>query len=599
MPHLGMQYVCAPQRPNGGVVAHSVVTVMVDAMEKARAEQRWISRAEAHRRANMSVFTRIVLVPRSLTIPPLRCAATCAKPLSQSELVRFIRDGFLLLDPTVRGGDSLHRSIYDKAGQLQAKGLCGNNFMCEVPEVAAILDAPEVVGALTTILGEDYVTGASRHCHITKAGSAAQALHQDDFFGFSNYRHAAPVEVMLFYYPQVVTPLMGPTAVIPGSQYSRASAQGGAFGPEGQQQAELPLVLPRAGSCLLMHWHAWHRATAQLGGASVSTRYAFKLQFRRTRPFSAAPTCAQRNPFYGECSADIENVGPRNGIAPSASCHDLRCAAVWAALCGQPLPPKFRVAMRDAGLVDDTLAVASGAWPLEEAVPELLAVTRGSPREAAEGAKLHPRLAEQLRADPRCQAAAALQLCAPGKPGVSVALMASEVSVHPWATDLRLECIGALAALAGPAEALPLLAAELSPCRPPRSQFRACVGIHSAAVRYGAPEAPEWHRAAAAAGLEAALLACLKGLCAFQRGLSQKSAARSAGDDGCRRYALAEALRCVGRCCSEQAACEALSLCAGEGLQAIRVGAPAWRERFAAFVERGRRCPFTSATSPF
>ena len=111
-----------------------------------------------------------------------------------------------VLRPTVEGGDDYHQRAYAQAERITEAGEVGNNFLSD--EVSPpgfldeILDAPEVVGALTCLLGEDYVVQPHKHCHISKAGSPGQNLHQDDFFGFDRFRQMAPTDVMLFYYPQ-------------------------------------------------------------------------------------------------------------------------------------------------------------------------------------------------------------------------------------------------------------------------------------------------------------------------------------------------------------------------------------------------------------
>eukprot|EP00443_Scrippsiella_acuminata_P113893 CAMPEP_0115764074 /NCGR_PEP_ID=MMETSP0272-20121206/101874_1 /TAXON_ID=71861 /ORGANISM="Scrippsiella trochoidea, Strain CCMP3099" /LENGTH=405 /DNA_ID=CAMNT_0003209853 /DNA_START=53 /DNA_END=1268 /DNA_ORIENTATION=- len=295
--------------------------------------------------------------------------------LTPQQLTDFIRDGFVLIQP-------------------------------QVPLAA---DSPELVGALTSILGEDYVMTPSRHCHISQAGSAGQALHQDDFFGFNNFRHALPMEAMLMYYPQAVSELMGPTAVIPGSQYSRGEQIDGHWGPQGRHQDEKLLALPKGGTCMLMHWHLWHRGTRQLGGPDVPVRYMFKLQFRRTRPLHPTPpllaaTCAGRgNPFLTATAAVAAVAAaapppPQHSVLESHDCtrtaaaavanyHDLTCASVWAALCGKPLPPSITVMSGGAHEWDAGLAVACGVWPSPEALPLLVSTvvsTDGRPH-AREG----------------------------------------------------------------------------------------------------------------------------------------------------------------------------------------------------------------------
>jgi len=64
------------------------------------------------------------------------------------------------------------------------------------------------------------------------------------------------------------------------------------------------------------------------------------------------------------------------------------------------------------------------------------------------------------------------------------------------------------------------------------------------------------------------------------------------------RYALVEALRCVGRFGTPYAAREAMQII-GEAERTDLCSGPGWRKRFVCFMERRRRCPITSMHSPF
>merc|ERR1740121_3524447 len=144
----------------------------------------------------------------SADTPPQFLRASMKQPMPE-QLAPYLCDGCLLLWPTIQGGEAFHSSMYAEAKRLQAQGQVGNNLLSSCPGLDAVLDAPEVVGVLTALLGDDYALSTTRHCHISQEGSTGQTLHQDSFFGFERFRHAAPMDIMLMYYPQAVSPCMG------------------------------------------------------------------------------------------------------------------------------------------------------------------------------------------------------------------------------------------------------------------------------------------------------------------------------------------------------------------------------------------------------
>ena len=55
----------------------------------------------------------------------------------------------------------------------------GNAVYEQAPAVQQVLAHPQVVGALSSILGPDYYMECHRHAHLTKPGQQAGGFHQD------------------------------------------------------------------------------------------------------------------------------------------------------------------------------------------------------------------------------------------------------------------------------------------------------------------------------------------------------------------------------------------------------------------------------------
>jgi len=568
-------------------------------------------------------------------------------PLSPQQLQDFIRNGFLVLWPTFQDGATYHERAYNEAARIVAQGEVGNNLLSEEvsPEgtFEPIIDSPEIAGALTSILGDDYALLLSRHCHTSKSGSVGQALHQDDFFGFDRFRQMVPTEVMIFYYPQAVTNLMGPTAVLPGSQYSMRSkcAKDGSWLPGEPQNPEQLLTFDKPGACMLMHWNLWHRGTQQLGGSHVPVRYALKFQFRRARPFSPPPTIlhelsAGHNPFLPQAGKENEPPAACNSSVPIQSSRVVKDqwihAAVWAAICGKALSFDTSCTEGDAACPfhNAPLAVASGVWHASDAAAKLLPLLYAESTHTAPIIR-NPWLTDGFP-DTRCEAAAALQFCnLPATCFEHVSHEASQSSwrrtaahvvisaiagsnsyapVERWHADWRLEAIYALAALLSPSEILNRLVPLIVPPADGRVQLQALMGIYNSGVKCNAPESQAWHEAADAAKLEAQLLHCVAWWQSWrsrkqqqlnQTGTTQgvePSALQGPAIDGAGRYALSEALRCVSRFASPSTARQAACIIGVPERAQLYCGA-GWRQRFGHFIERRRRCPITTVHSTF
>jgi len=260
--------------------------------------------------------------------------------LLKEQLAFFVQHGFLVLRPSLPEGEDaveLHSRIANAAHELDRKGELGNNVLPLIPELGTVLDAPEIAGALRALLGEDYVMMPHRHCHVADEGCPAQPFHRDSFFGFEQFRHSVPMELMLNYYPRPVSRNMGPTALLPGSQYAPGTKYRGGMefapGDWGDMIPQLRCITNEPGLCVLMHYHLWHRGTGRSAvlepwdapvtavakdAPSQPTRWMFKIQFRRTRGFRKSAlsnegcldaSCARSN---NDSSSSGSNIGAEN-----------------------------------------------------------------------------------------------------------------------------------------------------------------------------------------------------------------------------------------------------------------------------------------------
>ena len=142
--------------------------------------------------------------------------------LDDAAMQRFIVEGFLTLKSDLP--DEYHDRMYRELEPLDETGPLGhNNLLPCAPDLRMMLDEPRVTGALKSILGPDYFLHFHRHDHVNYP-DGAQALHKDGdnhshhaIDGFRRYHKTR--NVMLLYYPQDTPLEMGPTGIVPRSQY--------------------------------------------------------------------------------------------------------------------------------------------------------------------------------------------------------------------------------------------------------------------------------------------------------------------------------------------------------------------------------------------
>ena len=186
----------------------------------------------------------------------------------------FIVNGYHVI--SVEKPAALHDDIYEKTKAIiDEDGNPGNNLLPRVPEIQQVYDDPRVQGALTSLLGPDYVMHAHRHPHVNPPNSRGGAWHKDSYWGYTKVRDHHPRWIMAMYYPQDTPVEIGPTGVIPGSHYveSREETVGG--------NGSVPDGFPasgKAGTVTIIHFDLWHRA---FPNQTDKVRYMMKFQFTR------------------------------------------------------------------------------------------------------------------------------------------------------------------------------------------------------------------------------------------------------------------------------------------------------------------------------
>ena len=207
--------------------------------------------------------------------------STRAEPfLLDDEQVRsYIANGYLRIDlPSVPA--EVHEAIAVKLDRMLELGPnLGNNLLPHTPEFRHVLNSPEVRGALSSLLGPDYIEHPHRYCHDMApfdeapedlAEAVGQRCHQDSYTPMSRPRQHYPRYARIIYYPRDTPVKHGPTHVTPGSQFHKTVT--------GEDRAgALPMEGP-AGSLWITHFDVIHGAGINL---SERTRHMIKFIYLR------------------------------------------------------------------------------------------------------------------------------------------------------------------------------------------------------------------------------------------------------------------------------------------------------------------------------
>ena len=229
--------------------------------------------------------------------------------LNDEQIREYICNGYLVLSPDL--SREVHEAIDQKLQwMLDEDYNPGNNILPRISEMNQVIESPVIRGALSSVLGKDYVVHPHRFCHSNMPGKMTEngpeigdgstsfiGWHQDSHSPLSRPRHHFSRYAMILYYPQDTPATMGPTQLIPGTQYAgNISAEDYSRGKQ---------FGGNAGTCLLVHFDVAH-------GGSLNTdsrcRHMVKFVFARV----SEPTSPSWNTKSGDWECPKKNESPYN-----------------------------------------------------------------------------------------------------------------------------------------------------------------------------------------------------------------------------------------------------------------------------------------------
>jgi hypothetical protein len=270
----------------------------------------------------------------------------------------FIREGYVLLKPGLPEG--YNEMICEKADRLLEQGRdMGNNMVPQMPELMTMFDSPQIHGALTSILGQDYYIHLHRHAHTSRGidKGAGQRMHKDSVGNSrhcvdSKRRHHRTRWCMLLYFPQDTPVELGPTAIMPESQYMLRYDMREHGMDDVQLDGELPCAGP-AGTVCIIHYDTLHRKMAQ---RLEGTRHMLKFI-----------VCRMSEPLAPSWDHDPAAAAWPESDHSQSLIHE----AVWrwhlgSAACMPPPPVTTDIATLSEGLrsEDDELVAVNAAYTL-------------------------------------------------------------------------------------------------------------------------------------------------------------------------------------------------------------------------------------------
>ncbi|SFI27991.1 HEAT repeat [Paenibacillus sp. UNC496MF] len=265
--------------------------------------------------------------------------------LTDEQMKSFIVNGFLILKTDFP--KEFHERLVGQLNEIYDKeGNPGNNILPRIRDLQRVFEHPVVTGALTSVLGQNYLLHTHRHGHYNAVPKPG-AWHKDSYWGYDRLRNHHPWWAMIMYFPQDTPQELGPTGVLPGTQYE----DGRNFASD--EMDEEATAKGEAGTFALIHYDIWHRSTPNLLG---NPRFMLKFEFMRTQ----APTA----PSWDNRTADFAQVAGGEPFAHREIAED-----VWNWLSG-------RTASRAGTKPGDAASVEALAARLKESKePDALAAS--------------------------------------------------------------------------------------------------------------------------------------------------------------------------------------------------------------------------------
>ena len=137
---------------------------------------------------------------------------------------RFVEDyiakGVIVLAPeSLEIPLHVHPDIFKQ--ELAAFQKKGRITASTIPDILKVTNAPGIRKACKALIGDNFAIVPFTHNTPFVSGSNDQHWHKDDTgpYNMRKQRHHQPVQLEMLYFPQEVRADMGPTAIVPYSQY--------------------------------------------------------------------------------------------------------------------------------------------------------------------------------------------------------------------------------------------------------------------------------------------------------------------------------------------------------------------------------------------
>ncbi len=246
----------------------------------------------------------------------------CAPTLTDSQVLSFCRDGYLMLEAVVP--DAINR---------QARDYGDRHLQIEPSELLAepwffdnVIRNPVAAGAIRTLLGRDF------HLPVLLTNHRREGLDESPgkWHVDGNYRFNHELQYLqVFYYPQDTPAALGPTEIVPGSHFWRNQTR--AMWHLNHILGARKTAAP-AGTIFLTVYQIWHRA-GMVRQAGI--RNLYKYFYWRTVPPKRDWVV---EPDFDFATADYQGAYGKNGEQFRAS-RDVAQMFYW--LCGDR--DRFRV----------------------------------------------------------------------------------------------------------------------------------------------------------------------------------------------------------------------------------------------------------------
>ena len=269
----------------------------------------------------------------------------CEPTLTDTQVLKFCRNGFLLLEGVVPDETNRRTTEYlESDSHYEPSGILNQDWFVE-----NVILNPQAAGAVRSLLGDEFGLPIVMSNHRAAGKLPVQSWHRD---GGSRYGPELNY-LQVFYYPQAVDIQTGPTEALPGSHFLFALQH--YMGHYGKIRGAVPLVAP-AGSIFITVYSIWHRRSAKM---TDGTRNLLKYNYWRTQS-------PRRDwviePDFDFATADYSSLDGPTFRAQHEENADAARMFFW--LCG--LADKFK-------------AIGGQGWPITKADSKFLDTPVGYP----------------------------------------------------------------------------------------------------------------------------------------------------------------------------------------------------------------------------